>query len=69
MAMSVQQFLMEKQITLMPQPPYSPDLALCDSCLFLRLKKWAFMFNVLGLLKLLMQHGSRPASHAKEGFL
>jgi hypothetical protein len=30
MAMSVQQFLMEKQITIMPQALYFPDLAHCD---------------------------------------
>jgi len=29
-AFSVAQFLTSKGITVMPQPPYSPDLALCD---------------------------------------
>jgi len=53
----------------MPQPLYSPDLAHCDSWLFLRLKKWAFMVSVLGHLKLQVQHGSQPASHAEGGFV
>jgi hypothetical protein len=66
--MLVQQFLMEKQITLMPQPLYSPDVAPCESWLFLRLKM-GFTVDVVGHLKLQMQHGSWPASHAKGGFL
>jgi len=69
MAMSVQQFLMEKQITLMPQPLYSPDLAHCDVWWLLRLKKWAFKSWCFGHLKLWMQHGSWPASRTKGGFL
>jgi len=35
--MAVQQFLVEKQITLTLQPPYLPDLAPCDFWLFPRL--------------------------------
>jgi hypothetical protein len=69
MAMSVQQFVMDKQITVMPKPPYSPDVAPCDFWWFLRLKKWSFMMGVLGHLKLRMQYGSQPASRAKGGFL
>jgi len=30
--------LAEKSITVVPQPPYSPDLSPCDFFLFLRLK-------------------------------
>jgi len=131
MAMSMQQFLMEKQITLMPQPLYSPNLAhkspschshcipqtlhtnhphatatvfprpctqitllpqslyspnlahkspSCHShCIpytlhtdfwwFLRQKILLFTVDVLGHLKLWMQHGSCPASCAKGGSL
>jgi hypothetical protein len=36
--MAVQQFLAEKEITLTPQPSYSPDLAPCDFWLFPKLK-------------------------------
>ena len=34
----VQQFLSNKNITLCPHPPYSPDLALCDLWLFPKVK-------------------------------
>jgi hypothetical protein len=34
----VQQFLAEKNILVITQPSYSPDLAPSDSCLFLNLK-------------------------------
>ena len=36
--MSIRQFLAEKNIAVLEQPPYSPDLALCDSFLFPKLK-------------------------------
>ena len=39
-------FLEKKDLTILPHPPYSPDLAQCDLFLFLRLKKslegWKF---------------------------
>jgi hypothetical protein len=63
MAMSVQQFLMEKRITLInhsiPQTlhPATPNYSL------------AFMVSVLVHLKLQMKHGSRPAHCTKGGFL
>jgi len=37
-ALSIQEFLVEKNIPVLPHPPYSPDLALCDFCLFPKLK-------------------------------
>ena len=38
-ALSVQQFLAkENNRTVIPHPPYSPDLAPCDFCLFHRMK-------------------------------
>jgi len=37
-AVSINKFLAEKSITVVPQPPYSPDLSPCDFFLFLRLK-------------------------------
>jgi len=37
-ALSVRQFLAEKNITVLEQPPYSPDLAPCDFFLFPKLK-------------------------------
>ena len=33
-ALSIRQFLAEKNIAILEQPPYSPDLAPCDSFLF-----------------------------------
>ena len=37
-ALSIRQFLAEKNIAVLEQPPYSPDLALCDLFLFPKLK-------------------------------
>jgi len=37
-AVSINEFLPEKNIPVVPQPPYSPDLSPCDFFLFLRLK-------------------------------
>ena len=37
-ALSIRQFLAEKNITVLEQPPYSPDLAPCGFFLFPRLK-------------------------------
>jgi hypothetical protein len=37
-ALSICEFLAKKNIPLIPHPPYSPDLAPCDSCLFSKLK-------------------------------
>ena len=37
-ALSLTQFLSQKQITVVDHPPYLPDLALCDLWLLLRLK-------------------------------
>jgi hypothetical protein len=37
-ALSVQEFLMKKNIPVLPHPPYSPDLAPCDFSLFPKLK-------------------------------
>jgi histone-lysine N-methyltransferase SETMAR len=37
-ALSVKQFLAEKQIAVLQHPPYSPDLALCDFFLFPKVK-------------------------------
>ena len=34
MALSVQQFLAKNNMTVIPHPPYSPDLAPCDFFLF-----------------------------------
>ena len=38
-ALSIRQFLAEKNITVLEQPPYLPDLASCDSFLFPKLKR------------------------------
>ena len=37
-AVSIHEFLTEKRIPVVPQPPYSPDLSPCDFSLFPRLK-------------------------------
>jgi len=37
-ALSVQEFLVKKNIPVLPHPPNSPDLALCDFYLFSKLK-------------------------------
>ena len=37
-ALSVQQCLTSKRISVLPQPPYSPDIAPCDFFLFPRVK-------------------------------
>ena len=37
-ALSIRQFLAEKNIAVLEQPPYSPDLAPCDFFLFPKLK-------------------------------
>jgi len=37
-ALSVQQFLAKNNMTVIPHPPYSPDLAPCDFFLFPRMK-------------------------------
>jgi len=37
-AVSINEFLAEKSIPVVPQPPYSPDLSPCDLFLFPRLK-------------------------------
>jgi len=37
-ALSVKQLLANKNITVLEHPPYSPDLAPCDFCLFQKIK-------------------------------
>jgi len=37
-ALSVKKFLANKSITVLEHPPYSPDLAPCDFCLFPKIK-------------------------------
>jgi len=37
-ALSIREFLAKKNIPILPHPPYSPDLALCDFYLFRNLK-------------------------------
>jgi hypothetical protein len=37
-AVSINEFVAEKSIPVVPQPPYSPDLSTCDFFLFFRLK-------------------------------
>ena len=37
-ALSIWEFLAKKNIPVLPHPPYSPDLALCDFYLFPKLK-------------------------------
>ncbi|KAE9537933.1 hypothetical protein AGLY_005905 [Aphis glycines] len=37
-ALSIREFLADKQIPVVPHPPYSPDLALCDFFLFPKIK-------------------------------
>jgi hypothetical protein len=37
-ALSIREFLVEKNIPVLPHPPYSPDLAPCDFYLFSKLK-------------------------------
>jgi len=39
-AISINEFLVEKSIPIVPQPPYSPDLSPCDFFLFPRLKNY-----------------------------
>ena len=41
-ALSVREFLAKKNIPVLPHPPYSPDLAPCDFCLFPKLKLKSF---------------------------
>jgi len=36
--LSIREFLAKKSIPVLPHPPYSPDLAPCDFCLFPKLK-------------------------------
>ena len=36
---NIKDFLNENQVKLLPHPPYSPDLVLCDFFLFSRIKK------------------------------
>ena len=38
-ALSIRQFLAEKNVAVLDQPPYSPDLAPCDFFLFPKLKE------------------------------
>ena len=38
-ALSIRQFLAERNVTVLAQPPYSPDLAPCDFFLFPKLKE------------------------------
>lgn len=38
-ALAVREFLAEKHITVLPHPPYSPDLAPCDFFIFPKMKK------------------------------
>jgi histone-lysine N-methyltransferase SETMAR len=37
-ALAIREFLAKKNIPVLPHPPYSPDLAPCDFCLFPKLK-------------------------------
>jgi len=37
-ALSIREFLAKKNIPVLPHPPYTPDLAPCDLCLFPKLK-------------------------------
>ena len=37
-ALSIRELLAKKNIPVLPHPPYSPDLGLCDFCLFPKLK-------------------------------
>ena len=37
-ALSIREYLAKKNIPVLPHPPYSPDLAPCDFCLFPKLK-------------------------------
>jgi len=37
-ALSIREFLAKKNIPVLPHPPYGPDLAPCDFCLFSNLK-------------------------------
>ena len=37
-ALSIREFLAKENIPVLSHPPYSPDLALCDFCLFAKLK-------------------------------
>jgi hypothetical protein len=54
----------------MPQALYFPDLAHCDIWwLAPETKKMGLQSWCFGHLKLWMQHGSRPASRTKGGFL
>jgi hypothetical protein len=36
-ALSIREFLAKKNIPVLPHPPYRPDLARCDFCLFSKL--------------------------------
>ena len=53
----VQQFLSNKNITVCPHPPYSPDLAPCDFWLFLKVKmtlkgkrfEWVFWRGLMAM--------------------
>jgi hypothetical protein len=37
-ALSIREFMAKKNIPTLPHPPYSPNLAPCDFCLFPKLK-------------------------------
>jgi len=52
---SINVFLAEKGIPVVPQPPYSPDLSPCDFFLFVRLKhhlKWRHFVTLDNIQKI-----------------
>ena len=46
-ALSIREFLAKKDIPVLPHPPYSPDLAPCDFCLFPKLKLKGHHFGTI----------------------
>jgi hypothetical protein len=64
MAMTGKQFLAGKQITLMPQPVYSPHLAPGDFWLFPKLKM-GLLGKCFDTSSHQMQNDSQPVHHTK----
>jgi len=47
---SIQKFLAKKNIPVLPHPPYSPDVAQCDFCLYPNLK-WKLKGHHFGTME------------------
>jgi len=59
-ALSVKQFLANKNITVLEHPPYSPDLALCDFCLFPKIKLVLIGTHFVSVENVKAKNGGEP---------